>query len=296
MGRVREFYEGAVFRPPSEAYSLIVQTTIGCSHNKCRFCTNYREKQFRIKPLEQVYEDFDYARKVIPSIPRVFLADGDALIRKTSDQLAILAYIHKVIPECQRVTSYASPRSILIKTPDELRQIRQAGLTMLYLGLESGSDTVLAHVNKGVNQAQMLEAAQKAHDAGFQLSVTAINGLGGRALWEEHALETGRVLSIMKPEYIGLLTLMLRPAAPMYDEMMRGEFEIPNSDEILREIRLMVASIDDEGCIFRANHVSNYVNLNGTLNKDRDAILKRIDHALNGDIRLKPDRYRIDHL
>jgi len=295
MARTRPFYEGDVYRPPSEAYSLIVQTTIGCSHNRCTFCINYKNKNFRIKPLQHVFEDFDYARRAYPVIDRVFLADGDALIRKTSDQLAILDYIHKVIPECERITSYASPRSILIKSLDELKEIRQAGLSMLYLGLESGSDRVLAHVNKGATQAEMLEAADRAHKAGFKLSVTAINGLGGREFWEEHALETGKVLSIMKPEYIGLLTLMLRPPAPMYDEMIRGEFEIPKSDEILREIRLMIESIDDEGCIFRANHVSNYVNLNGTLNKDKNAIIARIDQALNGRIRLKPDHYRNDH-
>jgi len=287
-------YTGTVYRNPYKPPSPLLEITQGCSHNRCTFCINYKKKKFRIKPLAQVYEDFDYARSVYPVIDRVFLADGDALVRKTSDQLKILEYIYKIIPECERVTSYASPQSILIKSLDELKEIRAAGMTMLYLGLESGSESVLKHVNKGVTQAQMIEAAERAHKAGFKLSVTAINGLGGRENWEEHATETGRVLSIMKPEYIGLLTLMLGPPAPMYDEMMRGEFEIPKSDEILREIRLMVETIDDEGCIFRANHVSNYVNLNGTLNRDKNAIIARIDQALGGSIRLKPDRFRKD--
>ena len=193
-------YEGRVFRPPSEAYSLIVQATVGCSHNKCTFCDMYKEKQFHLRPLDQVLEDFDIARRTYQHIDRVFLADGDALIRKTSDLVAILEHIRKVIPECTRVTSYGSPVSILTKSPEDLALLRSLGLKMIYLGLESGCDDVLTHINKGATVDEIVAAGQKVKAAGMKVSVTAISGLGGTEMWKEHALGTEDAFTRMKPD------------------------------------------------------------------------------------------------
>lgn len=170
-------YEGRVFRPPSEAYSLIVQVTVGCSHNKCTFCDMYKEKRFHLRKLEDVLEDFNIARRQYRYIERVFLADGDALIRKTEDLAVILKHIRKVIPECQRVTSYGSPKSILTKSPEDLALLHSLGLEMIYLGLESGNEQVLKHINKGVTVEDIVRAGQMVKDAGMKLSVTAISGL-----------------------------------------------------------------------------------------------------------------------
>ena len=213
-------YEGRVFRPPSEAYSLIVQSTIGCSHNKCTFCDMYKEKKFRVRPLHEVLEDFDLARRAYRHIDRIFLADGDALVRKSSDWIKILEHIKRVIPECERVTSYASPKSILAKTPSELETLHKLGLEMVYMGVESGSDTILTKINKGETRDEIIRAGKMIMDSGIKLSVTAISGLGGTDMWEEHAVETGKAFSEIKPHYIGLLTLMFEGDTPLYRDMI----------------------------------------------------------------------------
>ena len=288
----RQFYEGVIYRPPVEANSLIVQLTIGCSHNKCTFCSMYRDEQFRIKPLQRVLDDFAYARKYLPYIPSVFLADGDALICKTSDLLAVLDYIRKYIPESERVTCYASPNSVLLKTTDELKQLKEAGLTRLYFGLESGDDEVLKRVNKGVNAQQMLEACLKAQDAGLQLSCLMIVGLGGMELWEQHAINTGKMLSIIKPRAIGANMLMLKEPCPMRDQMLRGEFTLPSAMDMLRESKLLLQNLDCDGTKYVGTHVSNYVPLEGVLNRDKDIFINRIDRALRGEIRMQPEWMR----
>ena len=208
-------YEGRVFRPPSEAYSLIVQVTVGCSHNKCTFCDMYKEKRFHLRKLEDVLEDFNIARRQYRYIERVFLADGDALIRKTEDLAVILKHIRKIIPECRRVTSYGSPKSILTKSPEDLALLHSLGLEMIYLGLESGNEQVLKHINKGVTVEDIVRAGQMVKDAGMKLSVTAISGLGGTEMWKEHAIDTAKAFSRMKPDYIGLLTLMFEGDVPL---------------------------------------------------------------------------------
>lgn len=292
MERTRPFYEGAVYRPPVEANSLIVQVTLGCSHNACTFCSMYRGEKFRIKPLHHVLEDFEFARKQIRYIPSVFLADGDALIRKTSDLLTILDYIRKNIPECERVTCYASPNSVLIKTPEELRQLRDAGLTRLYFGFESGDDEVLRRTNKGVNAEQMLESCLRVMDSGLQLSCLMIVGLGGMELWEQHAINTGKMLSIIKPRAIGANMLMLSEPSPMRDQMLRGEFTLPGPMDMLRESKLLLENLDCEGTKYVGTHVSNYVPLDGVLNRDKELFIQRIDRALRGEIRLQPEWMR----
>ena len=286
-------YEGRVFRPPSEAFSLIVQVTVGCSNNSCKFCDMYKEKKFHLRPLEDVLYDFELARRAYPHIERVFLADGDALVRKSDDLLIILEHIKKTIPECQRITSYASPQSLLFsKTPEELKQLRNAGLEMVYVGLESGSESVLSLMDKRVTPAQTTEAVKKAKDAGMKVSVTAISGLGGRAQSEEHAIMTGKVLSEMKPEYIGLLTLMVEPGTPLYDWVNNKSFELLSPVEVLNETKLMLENTDSEGSVFRMNHASNYLSLRGTLNADTPRMIKEINDALDGAKRLRSEYMR----
>ena len=285
-------YSGRVFRPPSEARSLIVQVTYGCSHNTCCFCDMYKEKRFTIRPLQEVLEDFAMARQYYGHVRRVFLADGDALMRKQEDLEIILDYIRETFPECERVTSYASPGSIHAKTPEQLVTLREKGLEMVYMGLESGSDAVLELMQKGHTAAAIIAAGQKVRAAGIKLSVTAISGLGGQAMWQTHAVETGKAFSAMKPEYIGILTLMQEPGTPLVEWIRRGEFKVLTPTQILQETALMLRNIDSEGSVVRMNHASNYLNLRGTLNQDTEAMLARIEAGLSAPDRLKPEQFR----
>ena len=283
-------YYGDVYRPPSEASSLIIQVTLGCSHNTCAFCTMYKEKRFYNRPLEDVLADLrEVAERYSTRVRRIFLADGDALIRKTDDLLVILDEIAKLYPNCERVTAYASPGSLLIKKEEELRKLREHGLTMVYLGLESGSDEVLKLMTKGFTSAQIVEGGLKARRAGMQLSVTAIAGLGGKKLSREHVEGTARALSEMDPEYVGVLTLEVHPDTPLEAWVKDGSFELLDSTEVLQETRRLVELMDCPGCVFRMNHASNYLPLAGTFNEDRDKILAQIDQALAGEIRLRPE-------
>ena len=285
-------YEGRVFRPPSEAYSLIVQATIGCSHNKCAFCEMYKEKKFRIRPTRDVIDDLNMARAAYRRVERIFLADGDAMMIPQPRLLEILQHIAKTFPECSRVGIYASPASLRIKTDEELRQLRKAGLGIAYLGLESGCEAVLARMNKGATAAEMIKYGLKVRRAGIALSVTAISGLGGKEQWQEHAVDTARVLSAMKPEYIGLLTLLFELETPLMRDWQEGRFYLMNPVEIAAETLILLEHIDCEGSIFRANHASNYVNLAGTLNRDREAMCSRLRQALDGKIKFRSEAFR----
>ena len=275
-------YKGKVYRPPSEAYSLIVQVTYGCSHNRCAFCDMYDDKNFGMRPLDEIYEDFRMARQAYRHVQRVFLADGDALMRRTSDLVSILDLIYGLFPECERVTSYASPGSIHAKSEDDLRLLRSEGLTMLYMGLESGCDAVLEKMTKGHTVAAIVEAGQKVRRCGFALSVTAISGLGSKELLRDHAIGTAQALSQMNPEYIGLLTLMVERGTPLAKWVSEGSFQVLDAVDVLRETALFLQHIDSEGSVFRMNHASNYLTLKGTLNDDREALLQRVSMGLEG--------------
>ena len=285
-------YYGAVYRPPSEAYSLIVQVTYGCSHNTCAFCSMYKEKRFALRPLEEVLEDFRIARQTYRHVDKVFLADGDALVRKASELYTILDTIRELFPECQRVTSYASPASIRIRTDEELRTLRAKGLTMVYMGLESGCDEVLKLMRKGHMSADIIEMGRKVRRNGIALSVTAITGLGGPELLERHAVETAKAFNAMNPEYIGMLTLMVEPGTPLYDWVRDGEFQLLTQSQVLRETRLLVDNLDSPGSVFRMNHASNYLVLKGTLNQDKEAMLRTIAGAEHDLSRLRPEAWR----
>lgn len=285
-------YEGMIYRPPSEAYSLIVQVTIGCSQNHCIFCNMFKEKRFRIRDMDDVIQDLQDARDHYRYVEKIFLADGDALICKMEDLERILQFIQKNFPECKQVTLYGSPRSILMKKKEELERLRKLGISMVYMGLESGNDEVLAYMKKGVTAKEMIEAAHKIKDAKIRLSVTAISGLGGRRLWREHAKDTGIVLSQMNPDYIGLLTLMIEEDLPLMNKIREGDFELLSPYDILIETKEMLKYLDCPHCIFRSNHASNYVNLRGTLNDDKDAMIKMLEEAINGNIHLKSEWMR----
>ena len=285
-------YYGSVYRPPSEAYSLIVQVTYGCSHNTCAFCSMYKEKRFSIRPLEEILEDFRMARQAYRRVEKVFLADGDALVRKAAELYMILDTVRELFPECRQVTSYASPSSIRIHTEEELKTLREKGLTMVYMGLESGSDQVLDLMRKGHPAAEIIEMGQKVRACGIALSVTAITGLGGPELLERHAVDTAAAFNAMNPEYIGMLTLMVEPGTPLYDWVQDGEFRLLTQPQVLEETRLMVEKLDSPGSVFRMNHASNYLVLRGTLNQDKAAMLREIDRAEHDLSRLRPESWR----
>lgn len=274
-------YEGTVYRPPSEASSLIIQLTIGCARNTCTFCAMYKDKNFRVRDLQEVVEDLEMARKYYARIKvrRIFLADGDALIVKTADLLYILSKCKEYFPEVERISVYGAPKDIIHKTPEELKQLKEAGLDMVYMGLESGDDEVLKEVKKGVTSAEMIEAGQKVRAAGMILSMTIISGLGGKKRMREHALNSARVISAIKPEFVGFLTLLLESGTPMYEQYRAGKLDLLSPEEVLDETQLFIENVDAEGTVFRANHASNYIPLAGTLNAEKQKILEQIKRS-----------------
>ena len=280
-------YSGAVYRPPSEAHSLIVQCTLGCSHNRCAFCIMYKEKQFSINPIEQVLGDLAEARRYYPRIERIFLADGDALILPMDYLLCVLDYIRDSFPECERVSAYASTKAIMRKTDEELRTLREHGLQMVYVGLETGLEPLLKKYDKGVTVEEIIEHSLRAKAAGMTLSVTAINGMGGREQSEEHALATAAALSRIKADYVAMLTLRVYSGTPLHDWIERGELTMLSPMELAAENRIILQHIDSEGSVFRSNHASNYLPLKGTLNRDREALIAQIDKALAGEVRFR---------
>lgn len=286
-------YEGNIFRPPSEAYSLIVQVTIGCTHNKCTFCSMFKDKEFRVRNVQEVLEDLDMARKYYRHVEKIFLADGDALCLSNHKLLTILEHIKKVFPECKRVGAYGTPQDVLIKSPEELIQLRECGLGIIYIGAESGSQKVLESVNKGVTREQIIEAVKKIEAVGIKASVTFISGLAGPENMEEHALETASMISQMEPSYVGLLTLMVEPAAPIYKEIQEGRFKILSAEEVLGETALMLKNINvTKKCVFRSNHASNYVSLKGDLPQDKERMMNQLKRAMENTNLIKDERFR----
>ena len=280
-------YSGAVYRPPSEAHSLIVQCTLGCSHNKCAFCIMYKEKQFSINPLEQVLGDLAEARTYYPRIERIFLADGDALILPMDYLLTVLDYIRDHFPECERVSAYASTKALMRKSDDDLKALREHGLQMVYVGLETGLEPLLKKYGKGVTAEEIIEHSLRAKAAGMTLSVTAINGMGGKEQSEEHAIATAEALSRIKADYVAMLTLRVYSGTPLHDWIENGELTMLDPRELALENRVILQHIDSDGSVFRSNHASNYLPLKGTLNRDRDALIERIDQALAGEVRFR---------
>jgi radical SAM superfamily enzyme YgiQ (UPF0313 family) len=288
-------YIGSVYRPPSEAYSLIVQVTLGCAHNACTFCSMFKDKSFSLRREEDIIRDFEESRRMYRRVERIFLADGDALVLKTEKLLRILDKIKTLFPECERVGIYGSPQDVLRKTPGELAALREAGLGIIYIGAESGSDRVLADIKKGATRAQIMESVEKIEDAGIPSSVTFISGLAGRDGWQEHAIECGTMISLSAPSYVGLLTLIVEEPAPLAADIMAGRFKLLSPIQVVEETRLMLEHIEitARDCVFRSNHASNYVSLRGTLPKDKDRMLAQLDAALQNTDQLKDERFRM---
>lgn len=285
-------YEGKLYRPPSEANSYIVQATIGCSHNLCTYCDMYRDKQFRVRDLDEVLQDIAQAGRTYPTAEKVFVADGDALIMDTDRWLTILEACRRAFPVLRRASCYATAENVLEKTPEELHALCKAGLGMLYIGPESGDDVTLKRIVKGGTFADHVEAARRAHDAGMGISVIVLLGAGGIDRSAEHARETARLISDMDPEYVGALTLTVIPGTPQARMVEKGKFELPAIPQLLGEMRTIVEYAEPTDTVFRTNHASSYLPIAGKLPRDRDIILHAIDSALAGAIPLKPEHLR----
>lgn len=273
-------YYGNVFRPPSEARSLIIQATVGCAHNKCSFCYMYKEDNFIIRPLEDIKKDLIEMSQYGSYWRRIFLADGDALVLKTSDLLEILKTIKQYYPNIERVSSYATAGDINRKSIEELKALRDAGLEMLYIGFESGDDEILRKINKGLTYKDYVSAMAKCKEVGFKTSITIIAGLGGVELMEQNAKGTAKIISETKPDYVSYLTMRIYKNTPLYLDYINGKFNMPNAEEILQEMKIFLENVDSEGTIFRSNHASNYVLLAGTLNEDKKGLIEAIDKTL----------------
>ncbi len=285
-------YEGMIIRPPSEANSILLQVTVGCSHNKCTFCGTYKGERFKIKPDETIMEDIDFAARHCKNQNRVFICDGDALIVPQKRLLKYMQEIEKKLPWVERVGLYANTKGISMKSAEELQELRDHGLGIVYLGLESGDDETLKAVNKGATAEKMISMGRKIKDAGIKLSVTVLLGLAGRQRSQIHAQETGRVLSAMDPDFAGALSLMLIPGTPLHEDYEAGRFPLLDANEMLAELRTMIAHTDLSDGLFHANHASNYLPVRAKLPEDKEKTLQQIDDALTGKIALRPEFLR----
>lgn len=287
-------YDMPLFRPPSEAFSLILQVSIGCSHNACTFCGMYKMKKFRIREWREIETDIKDASGCSGDVERIFLADGNALAIETAMMVSLLGRLYKAFPRLKRVSCYTGPKDLLNKGADELKIIRESGLQMLYLGVESGSPNILEEVNKGVGPGEMVQAGRKAKYAGFELSVTVLTGLGGKDRSCENAVETAAVLNSIQPDYVGALTLTPTPNTVLYKKLKKGEFSLLNPLESLQEIKWLLENLSLDKCLFRCNHASNYLPLKGSFPGDKERLTSLLDDVVSnpGKYRLKPEHLR----
>ena len=287
-------YHAPMYRPPSEGNSLIFQITLGCSFNECSFCDMYRSKEYSERSWEEVKGEIDLMAKQVPDTTRIFLADGDALNLSTDYMIKIVEYLYKNFPELERVSCYAMPMNILKKTPDELKRMNAAGLNMLYLGIETGSDIILKKITKGATSATIIRACRKAIETGFTLSCIMILGLGGRNYSKEHIKETARVVNESSPHYLGTLTLILETGVK---EEFLTKFDEPfheiNDEEALAELHDLVEQIDvKEEMVFRANHGSNAYNIAGTFPDEKEMMLRKISWYKDHPEQIRPQGFR----
>jgi radical SAM superfamily enzyme YgiQ (UPF0313 family) len=285
-------YEGNIFRPPSEAHSILLQVTTGCSHNKCTFCRMYKGSRFTIKDDARIMADIDFAAANCKKQNRIFLCDGDALIVPQKRLIKILDAIRKKLPWVNRVSTYANSKSIKMKTPEQLSELVDKGLSLAYMGLESGDDITLQNIHKGADSDRMIETGRKLRASGMKLSITVLLGIGGVERSHIHARETGRVLSAIDPEFVGALSLMLTPETPLFKAAEKSEFHLPDANGMLEELGIMFATTELSNGYFHANHASNYLPIKAKLPKDKAATLALIEKALAGKVNLKPEYMR----
>ena len=286
-------YEGFIIRPPSEAYSMLLQITVGCSHNKCTFCGTYRQKKFKIKSLEQIKNDLQEAR-AFENVEKVFLCDGDALIIPQARLEEIIGLINVNLPDIERIGTYANAKSILRKSVDDLKKLKEMGLKIIYLGVETGNIELLQKINKGVTYEHMVAAARRVKEAGITLSVTVLLGIGGIEKSVEHSLDTARILRDIDPDYVGALTLMLVPHTPLYEDYMEGRFVLPDKFGYIKELYLIIANSDFTNCYFTSNHASNYLPIKVYLPRQKEKILQMINSVIEAKdaSRIRPEYLR----
>jgi radical SAM superfamily enzyme YgiQ (UPF0313 family) len=274
-------YEGSIWRPPSEARSLILQATVGCSHNACTFCISYKKKKYRVRGADGIQSDLNSLPKSIKNnTRRVFLADGNALAMSTEEMQDVLRVLNRELPALERVGTYGYAKDVRDKSVEELKTLWEAGLGIMYLGLETGEERLLRWVRKGVTTEENVEASLKIRRAGISLSITIILGLGGKERSEQHAVATAEALNRIDPEYVGALTLMIPPGTQLYEIVQHGDFQPMKPFDILRELRILIEHVNLSECIFRTNHASNYLPLRGTLSRDKPRLLEVLDSAI----------------
>ncbi len=273
-------YSGKLYRPPSEADSLILQATLGCSYNECSFCGMYRDKEFRVRPIEELQREIDWARDHAPGARKVFLGDGDALVAKASYLEDLLDRLNEAFPALRRISVYASPQSLQVRSVEEMARLREKGLSLYYLGIETGDDLALQQLQKGVDAEEMIRVALKAHEAGVKLSTMILLGAGGRERSLEHARGSARVVNAIQPRFVSTLVMTPVPDTPLWDQHLAGDFDELDPLELARELREFLGGLELEGSVFRSNHASNYLALSGTLPKDQPALLASLDRVL----------------
>ncbi len=285
-------YEGDCIRPPPEADSILLQVTLGCSHNKCTFCSTFKNKRFRIKEDKTIRGDILFASKYMRHQERLFLMDGDALIIPQKKLVWILEMIREHLPRVKGVGSYANTKSISMKSPDDLVELRNLGLDILYLGVESGDDQVRKRVKKGSSAKQCIEMAGRVKEAGIKLAALVLLGIGEKERSMEHARATGKILSAIDPDFASALTLILIPGTPLYEEYEKGEFEMPDKMGMLREMREIIEHMNVSHCLFSSSHASNYLPIRAMFPEGKQEVIDRIDSALRKEIDLKPEWMR----
>jgi radical SAM superfamily enzyme YgiQ (UPF0313 family) len=287
-------YDEPLFRPPSEAYSLIFQVTYGCSWNKCTFCEMYTKKQFRTRKFEEIEAEIKAVAKIDNSLKKIFLADGNAMVLSFSRLKEILVSIKEHFPKVRRISSYALPQDIQSKTDEELSELHKLGLDLLYVGIESGDDQVLKFINKSETAESTIEGLKRARKAGIKLSVMIINGMGGKELSEDHALNSAKVINAVQPEYLSTLVLSYPYGFEHFQSRAGGDFEPLEQKELFQELHTMIGNLELESTIYRSDHASNYLTLRGVLPKDKEKLLGKLDAAMSDspDVYLRPEKYR----
>lgn len=285
-------YEGMCIRPPSEANSILLQATVGCSHNKCTFCGSYKDKRFRIKDNDIILSDILFASRYMQDQERLFIMDGDALIIPYRRLTWILERIKEHLPWVKRVGVYANTKGIRMKSEEELIKLKEMGIGIIYMGIETGDDHTLEAIRKGAKAQRILDMGQKVKRAGIKLSVTVLLGIAGKERSLIHSKATGELLSAIDPDYIGALTLMIMPGTPLADDLSSGRFELPDNFGMLMELREMIASTNLTGGLFFSNHASNYLPVKARLPKEKKQTLDLIDMALQGKVDLRPEWMR----
>ena len=285
-------YDPPVYRPPGEWRSFLVQATIGCSHNGCTFCGMYKGKKFRIRPMDDIIGYIREAAAFYNQYEKVFLCDGDAIVMKTEDLLEIIGEIKKDFPHCRLISTYAGPRSTLSKTPEELKILHEAGLGRAYLGIETGMEALLKSTNKGVSRAEMLEAGLRLRNAGIDLWGIILIGLGGKPLSMDNARETAKLINEMQPNHLSAMNYTPVEGTKLGNQALRGEFQVLSAKESLMETAELIRNLEVSGMHFTSDHASNYLPLKGTLNEDRDKLLRLIDGAIGGKVAVRSEASR----